>query len=155
MDAGVGVRGGTEVLEDVDKSKCPTKTDSRWTHNIHISIQSIDFKCLYFILLNYTLLQLFQFPPFCPPLPRTPHSLRPSPHHCSCPWVIYISSLAAPFPILYFTSPWLFCIYLLVLLTPLTHSPASFSHLVTIKTLSVSMILSLLFCLFSLFFRFS
>ena len=32
------------------------------------------------------------------------HSLRQSPHHCSCPWVMSVSSLAAPFPVLYFTS---------------------------------------------------
>ena len=36
------------------------------------------------------LLQLSQFYPFCPPAPSTTHSLRQSPHHCSCPWVIHI-----------------------------------------------------------------
>ena len=69
------------------------------------------------------LLQLSQFFLLCPPLPSTPHSLRQSPHHCLCPWITHISSLATPFLILYFISPWLFCNYLFVLLNPLTSSP--------------------------------
>ena len=68
------------------------------------------------------LLQLSQFFPFCFPPPSTPLSLRQSHHHCSCPLVMYMSSLATPFPILYFTSPWLFCDYLFVLFNPLTSS---------------------------------
>ena len=43
------------------------------------------------------------FPP-CPPPFNNPHSLSLSPHHCSCPWVIHVSSLATPFPILEFIS---------------------------------------------------
>ena len=66
------------------------------------------------ILLNYILLikllQLSQFFPLWPPL-------------CSCPWVMHINSLSTPFPVLYFTVPWLFCNYLFVLLNPLTSSP--------------------------------
>ena len=61
------------------------------------------------------------FPPL-PPQPSTSHSLRQSPHHCSCPWVMRISSLATPFPILYFMYPRLFCNYLFVLFNPLTSS---------------------------------
>ena len=60
--------------------------------------------------------------PIAPPSPSTPNSLRQSPHHCSCPWVIHISSLATTFPGLYFTSPWLFCNYLSVFLNPFTSS---------------------------------
>ena len=41
------------------------------------------------------------FSPFAPPPPSTPYSLRQSPHDCSCPWVMSISSLATPFPIPY------------------------------------------------------
>ena len=37
-------------------------------------------------------------------------------------WVMHISSLATPFPILYFTSTQLFCNYLFTLLNPLTSS---------------------------------
>ena len=81
----------------------------------------------YFIFYNYILLnmllQLSWFFPLCPPLPTTPYSLRQSPHHCSCPWVKCVSSLATPFSILYFTSPRLFCNYLFVLFNPLTSSP--------------------------------
>ena len=38
--------------------------------------------------------------------------LPPSfPHHSLCPWVIHVSSLSSPFPILFLTSPCLFCTY--------------------------------------------
>ena len=71
------------------------------------------------------LLQLSWFFPLCPPPPSIPYSLSQCPHHCSCPWVMHISSLAPPFPTLYFISPWLFSNYLFVLLTALTSSPIS------------------------------
>ena len=74
-------------------------------------------------ILLIMLLQFSQCLPLGPPPHSTPHSLRPSPHCCSCPWVMHINSLATPFPMLYFTSPWLFCNYLFVLLNPLTSSP--------------------------------
>ena len=57
---------------------------------------------------------------FLSPSPKHPHSLRQSTHHCSCPWVMHISSLAFPFPILFLTSPSLFCTYQYVLLNPCT-----------------------------------
>ena len=38
----------------------------------------------------------------------------------SCPWVIHISSLASTFPILFLTSPCLFCTYYLCFLFPLS-----------------------------------
>ena len=105
------------------------------------------FIILYTLLIM--LLQLSWFFPHCPPLPSTPHSLRQSLHHCSHPWIMHIGSVATPFPILYFPFPWLFCNYLFVLLNPLT-SPPIFptlpSHLATIKTLSVYMILPLFLC---------
>ena len=68
------------------------------------------------------LLQLSQFFPLYHPPLSTHHS--PDNHHTivhvhgSC-----IGSLATPFPILYFISPWLFYNYLFVLLKPLTSSP--------------------------------
>ena len=68
------------------------------------------------------LLLLSQILPLCPPSPSDPYFLRLPPHHCSCPWVMHVSSLASPFPTLYFTSPWLFCNYLFILLNPLTSS---------------------------------
>ena len=70
------------------------------------------------------LLQLSQlFPTLPTSTPSLPYYLRESSHHCPCPWLMCISSLVTPFPILYFTSPWLFCNYLFVLLNPLTSSP--------------------------------
>ena len=75
---------------------------------------------LYFIDYVITVAQFF---PFCSLPPSICHTLRQSPHHCSCPCVMHIHSLAAPFPVLYFTSPWLFCNYLFVLLNHLTSSP--------------------------------
>ena len=82
---------------------------------------------LFFVhFLNYILLimllQLPWFSPLGPPPLSTSQSVRQSPHHCSCPWVMCIGSLATPFPVLYFTSPWLFCNYLFVLLNPITSS---------------------------------
>ena len=80
-----------------------------------------------FFLKNYILLimllQLSQFFSLCPPPPSSPHSLRQSPHHCSCQWVMHVSCLATAFPMLYVTFPWLFCNCLFVLLNPLTSSP--------------------------------
>ena len=93
----------------------------------------------------------------CPPPPSTTHSLKQSPHHCSCPWVMCISSLASPFPILYFIPPWLFCNYLFVLLNPLASTPIP-SHSPPIwhpSKCSLYPWFCLCFsCLLSLFFRF-
>ena len=74
---------------------------------------------LYFIGYAVTVVLIV---PLCHPPQSTPHSLRKSPRRCSCPWVMRISSLVAPFPVLYFTSPRLFYNYLFVLLNPLTTS---------------------------------
>ena len=85
--------------------------------NMHNS-QFFSFK-LYFTDYAITVFLIALFAP----LPTdTPHSLRQSPIivpvHQSC-----VHTLASPFPMLYFTSPWLFCNYLFVLLNPLTSSP--------------------------------
>ena len=78
------------------------------------------------MFLNYILLimllELSWFFPLCPPPPSTPPLLQAVPHSYSCPWVMRVSSLAAPFPTLDSTSPRLFCNYLFVLLSPLTSS---------------------------------
>ena len=66
------------------------------------------------------LLQLSQFFPLCPPPPsNTPPRLS------SCPWVVRVSSLASPFPILFLTSPCLFCAYQLCFSTPPSFPPFS------------------------------
>ena len=48
-----------------------------------------------------------------------------SPALNSCPWVLHISSLASPFPILFLTSPCLFCTYHLCFLIPVPFPPSS------------------------------
>ena len=65
--------------------------------------------CTFLIILYW--LCYYSCPSFFP-LPistSNPHSLRQSLHHCSCPWVTSIGSLATPFATLCFTAPWLFC----------------------------------------------
>ena len=93
------------------------------------------------------LLQLSHFPSL-PSSTQHPHFLWQS-LLSSCPWVMHISSLATPFPILFLTSPCLFCTYQFVLLNPFTFSPILSFPLpkVTTQMISISMILSL-FCLF-------
>ena len=80
------------------------------------------------------LLQLSIFCLLYSPLPCTP--FPPAfPHLSSCPWVIHISSLASPFPILFLTSSCLFCTYYLCFFPPFSPStlypplPPSFPHL--------------------------
>ena len=61
------------------------------------------FKCFFLkYILLIMLLQLSHF--FFPfsPSPLNPPSLQQSTHLSSCPWVIHISSLASPIPILFF-----------------------------------------------------
>ena len=64
------------------------------------------------------LLQLSHF--FLPFIPlRAAHPLPPSfPQLTSCSWVIHVSFLASPFPILFLTSPCLFSTYHLCYLFP-------------------------------------
>ena len=45
------------------------------------------FKKLYFIDYAITIVPIF---PLCPPSLSNPHTLRQSPHPCSCPWVMGI-----------------------------------------------------------------
>ena len=72
---------------------------------------------LYFI--DYAIIVVPNFLPLLP-FQNLPLLLKQSPHHCSCPWAMRVSSLGTPFPILCFTSPWLFRNFLSVLLNPLT-----------------------------------
>ena len=68
------------------------------------------------------LLQLSRFSPFAPlhPVPPIPSS---NTHLSSCPWVVHISSLAAPFPILFLIATCLFHTYQFVLLNPCAFFP--------------------------------
>ena len=95
------------------------------------------------------LLQLSQFfPLYSPSLPSTQHP--PLAQATTTSLFVpmgHASESFAPFPALYFTSPWLLCNYLFVLLnpSPLHPFPHIPSHLATTNTLSVSMVLSLFF----------
>ena len=98
-------------------------------HRVLLSAALTGSSAFFNYILLIMLLQLSQFLLLCPPPPNIPFSLRQSPHHCSCPWVMPVSLLATPFPIVYLTSLWLFCNYLFVLLNPLTvltlpHTPS-------------------------------
>ena len=65
------------------------------------------------------LLQLSQFFPLFSLLPGNPIPSSNLPLS-SCSWVMHISSLATPFPILFLTPPCLFCTCPFVLLNPCT-----------------------------------
>ena len=103
-----------------------------FTANVSISWQNYLFRCFsyflfftdFFRLCYYSCLNFFPFVPSTqnPPLPQA------IPKPLFSPLAMHISSLATPFPILYFTSPWLSCDYLFVLLTPLTSSPIPPHH---------------------------
>ena len=79
-----------------------------------------------FLILTYFIdYAITVVPYFCPlysPLPCTP--LPPSfPQLSSCPWVVRVSSLASPFPILFLSYPYLFCTYHLCFLFPVAFLP--------------------------------
>ena len=88
-----------------------------------------------------------QFFPLCLRPPGTPIPSN-TPPLSSCPWVMHISSLASPFPILFLTSTCLFCTYKFILLSPWIFPPISPSLLITLQRNSIFMIL-FLFCLFA------
>ena len=101
---------------------------SRNTSVIELSLFSKQRHPLHFLFLNLFKIIIYwlcyyscpNFSPFAllHPVPPLPQGIP-----ASCPWVMCISSLATPCPVLYFTSPWLFCNYLFILLNPLTSSP--------------------------------
>ena len=73
---------------------------------------------IYFI--DYAIIVVSIFPPL-PSSTQYLHSLQQS-LLSSCPWVMHISSLATPLPILFLTSPCLLCTYWILLLNPCTLS---------------------------------
>ena len=108
------------------------------------SYWQINFFFLKYILLIMLLQLSFFFSPLYPSACMTPASSDFP--HSSCPWVIHISSLASPFPLLFLTSPCLFCAYQLCFLfpVPFLHSPL-FSPLITLHVISISVILFLFY----------
>ena len=95
---------------------------------ISMFIISIQILKIYFIEYALTVVPIFLpvppstwYPPFHPSMP----------HLNSCPWVVHISYLASPFPILFLTSPCLFCTYHLCFLIPEPFLPFSLFPLPT------------------------
>ena len=107
---------------------------------------------LYFIDYAITVVLISPLRPSSTQYPSLPQAIYP--HHCSRSWVMHVSSLATPFPILCFTSPWLFCNYLFVLLNPLTSSPIPLPIWQPSKC-SLYPWFCLCSCLLSLFLRFN
>ena len=99
---------------------------------------------VYFI--DYAITVVPFISPLCSPPPAPPSPQHSSPLS-SRPWVVHISFLASPFPILFLTSPCLFCTYLLCFLIPAPFLLSSYP-LITLHMVSIPMIL-LLFWLFA------
>ena len=90
-------------------------------------------------------LLLFQFSPFCLPPPVTSSPSRIRPPLSSCPWVVHVSSLASPLPILFLTYPCLSYTYQLCFLVsvPFPTFPPFSPQLITLQMISISIILFL------------
>ena len=82
---------------------------------------------LFILFFKYILLFMLFVPFFSPLYAPPPCTLLPPafPPLSSCPWVIHISSLASPFPILFLTSPCPFCAYQSCFLFPVPFPPFS------------------------------
>ena len=114
---------GSQALEQLEDSVFSTSQQSRTKVLVFFKLHFIDYAITVVLIV--------------PPLPAStqhPHSLRQSPHHCSCPWVMSVSSLAAPFPVLYFTSHgYSVTTYLYFLipspLYPFSHTPFPYGNL--------------------------
>ena len=97
------------------------------TNRVTISSSNPTFGYTYFLKNIFYWLCYYSCPIFLSPL--FPSSQHPPHQHfshlSSCPWVVYISSLASTFPILFSTSPCLFYAYHLCFLFPVTFPPFS------------------------------
>ena len=71
-------------------------SEGTWLYDYYIFTYIALFIIFKYISLTM-LLQLSWFSLLCSPLPSAPYFLRQSPHHCSWPWAMCTSSLAAPF----------------------------------------------------------
>ena len=95
------------------------------------------------VFIDYAI-TVVSFPPLYSPPPCAPPPTH-SPPFSSCPWVIYISSLASTFPILFLPSPCLFSTYRLCYLfsVPFPLSPPPNPLLITLHAISISVVLFL------------
>ena len=123
-----------------------------YCHKLSLFMLCFFLSFLFFVI--FYCLCYYSCPNFSPfvPLHTHSHSLRQSPRPRPCPWVMCRYSLATLFPTLYFT-PHDYSVttnlYFIIppLFSPISPTP---SHLATIKTFFVSLIL-FLFCLFVYF----
>ena len=115
------------------------------THTLIFEDKDFHLAINYFYFVIYFVDYAITVVPFSPPLfPSTLHT----PPIClpsalsSHPWVVHISSLASPFPILFLPSPCLFStIY--ATYSPVPFSPLSPSPLITLHVISISVMLFL------------
>ena len=119
--------------------------------------------CQFFYYISFIiLLQLSHFSPLYSLLPCTPPATTIPTPLSSCPWVVHISSLASPFPILFLTSPCLFHIFNVSFLFPVPF-PSFTPHLLPVdnppcdlyfcESVVILVVCLIYFCFF--FFRFS
>ena len=92
------------------------------------AIEYVFFRFVKVYFIDYAITVVPFFSPLSPCSTCTTPSL---PRFSSCPWVVHISSLASPFPILFLTSPCLFCTYNLCFLFPIPFPSFSPLHLPT------------------------
>ena len=113
-------------------------------HHLHFQWHFSFFKKYIFYWLWYYSCPIFFSLLFLSALYLPPPPPPSFPQISSCPWVIHIGSLASPFPILFLTSPCLFCTYCLCFLfpVPFSHLP---SLLITFHVISVSVNLFLFY----------
>ena len=120
--------------------------------------------CFNKYILLIMLLQLSHF--FSHLFPSTLYTPPPIIAHplSSCPWIIHISSLASPFPILFLTSACVFCTYHLCFLFPVLFPPYFLLPFITdnppcdlhfCDTVSVLVVCLVCFIFVFHFFRFS
>ena len=92
-------------LDQPPKQRGRVKTANFFSSEYTQIFWSIYYLKIYFTVYAITFVPIF---PLCPPPPTTPlPSSIPPPS--SCWWVVHVSSLASPFPILFLTSLCLFC----------------------------------------------
>ena len=98
------------------------KFQSTRIRQINLELSALYIYIYFKYILLIMLFTVAPFPPFTPLHPAHP-PLSHIPPFSSCPWVIRISSLASPFPILFLTSPSIFYPPFM-LLTLCTFSPS-------------------------------
>ena len=108
--------------------KTTTKTQTSYLSNmcsnlhfvVHFFNVFLSFLKVYFTDYTIIVVPIFFSPLFLSALYPPPTSIPPI---SSCPWLVYISSLASTFPILFLPSPCLFCTYHFCFLFPVPFPP--------------------------------